>query len=44
MLTYCIKCKKGTEYIGCGIVKTKNNRLLFKSACKNCKALRAFLG
>ena len=37
MLTYCISCKKYTECISCEITKTKNNRLLFISVCKDCK-------
>ena len=37
MLTYCISCKKDTECISCEIAKTKNNRLLFRSVCKDCK-------
>ena len=37
MLTYCISCRKDTECIGCEIAKTKNNRLLFRSVCKDCK-------
>ena len=37
MITYCIKCKRDTACIGYEIVKTKNNRLLLKSVCKDCK-------
>ena len=37
MLTYCISCKKDTECISCEIAKTKNNKLLFRSVCKDCK-------
>ena len=37
MLTYCICCKKDTECISCEIAKTKNNRLLFRAVCKDCK-------
>ena len=37
MLTYCIKCKIDTECISYEINKTKHNRLLLKSVCKDCK-------
>ena len=37
MITYCIKCKRDTECISYEINKTKNNRLLLKSVCKDCK-------
>ena len=37
MITYCIKCKRDTECISYKINKTKNNRLLLKSVCKDCK-------
>jgi len=37
MITYCIKCKRDTECFSYEINKTKNNRLLLKSVCKDCK-------
>ena len=37
MNTYCISCKKDTECIKREIVKTKNNRLIFRSVCTVCK-------
>ena len=37
MKTYCLKCKKDTDYIDPKISKTKNNRLLMLSKCSVCK-------
>ena len=37
MISYCISCKKDTECIRREIVKTKNNRLIFRSVCNVCK-------
>ena len=37
MITYFIKCKRDTECISYEINKTKNNRLLLKSVCKDWK-------
>ena len=37
MKTYCLKCKKDTENINPKIFKTKNNRLLMQSKCRDCK-------
>ena len=33
MLTYCVKCRKGTENIDPKMVRTKNNRLAMQSKC-----------
>ena len=37
MKTYCLKCKKDTENIDPGVVRTKNNRLLMQSQCTDSK-------
>ena len=37
MKTYCITCKKETDGVRKEIVKAKNNRLIFRSVCKECK-------
>ena len=37
MITYCIQCKRDTECISYEINKTKNNKLLLNSVCKDCK-------
>ena len=37
MKTYCLKCKKYTENIDSKIFKTKNNRILMQSKCRDCK-------
>ena len=36
MKTYCVKCRKDTEYIEPEIVRTKNNRLIMQSKCPVC--------
>ena len=36
MQTYCVSCKKNTEYRNVKIVKTKNGRLQMKSVCSVC--------
>ena len=36
MNTYCIKCRKDTDYIYPKIVRTKNNRLVMQSKCSIC--------
>ena len=36
MKTYCITCKKETDNLK-ETVKAKNNRLIFRSVCKECK-------
>ena len=36
MKTYCLKCKKGTDYIDPKMFGTKNNRLLMQSKCSVC--------
>ena len=33
MLTYCVKCRKGTENIDPKMFRTKNNRLAMQSKC-----------
>ena len=33
MLTYCVKCRKGTENIDPKMVRTKKNRLVMQSKC-----------
>ena len=33
MKTYCLKCRKDTEYIDLKIVRKKNNRLGMQSKC-----------
>ena len=37
MKTYCITCKKETDNLRKETVKAKNNRLIFRSVCKECK-------
>ena len=37
MKTYCITCKKETDSLRKETVKAKNNRLIFRSVCKECK-------
>ena len=37
MKTYCITCKKETDGLRKETVKAKNNRLIFRSVCKECK-------
>ena len=37
MKTYCLKCRTSTENIDPKIFKTKNNRLLMQSKCRDCK-------
>ena len=36
MKTYCVKCKKGTEYIDPKMVRTKKNRLAMQSKPSVC--------
>ena len=36
MKTYCLKCKKDTEYSDSKIFRTKNNRLIMQSKCTVC--------
>ena len=33
MKTYCVKCRKDTEYIDPKMVRTKNNRLVMQAKC-----------
>ena len=37
MRTYCVKCRTNTENIDSKIFRTKNNRLLMQSTCRDCK-------
>ena len=37
MKTYCITCKKETDNLKKETVKAKNNRLMFRSVCNECK-------
>ena len=37
MITYCISCNKNAKFIRREIVKTKNNRLLFRAVFNVCK-------
>ena len=37
MKTYCIICKKETDGLRKETVKAKNNRLIFRSVCKECQ-------
>ena len=37
MKTYCITCKKETDCFRKETVKAKNNKLIFRSVCKECK-------
>ena len=37
MKTYCVKCKTNAKNINPKIFKTKNNKLIMKSQCTNCK-------
>ena len=37
MKTYCITCKKETDGLRKETVKAKNNRLIFRSVCNECK-------
>ena len=36
MKTYCVKCRKDTQYIDPKIVRTKNNRLVLSSKYSVC--------
>ena len=36
MKTYCVKCRKDTEYIDAKMARTKNNRLIMQSICPVC--------
>ena len=36
MLSYCLVCKKYTEYKDAKVIKTKNNRLMLSSKCIIC--------
>ena len=36
MLTYCFKCKNGTETVNSNILKTKNGRTMLLSKCAVC--------
>ena len=37
MKTYCVKCRKNTEYLDSKIFKTKKNRLIMQSKCPVCR-------
>ena len=37
MKIYCLKCKKDTENLDPKIFRTKNNRLIMQSKCKDCE-------
>ena len=37
MKTYCVKCRKDTEYIDPKMVRTKNNRLIMQAKCPVCR-------
>ena len=37
MKTYCVKSRTNTENIDSKIFRTKNNRLLMQSTCRDCK-------
>ena len=37
MKTYCLKCKKDTENLDSKIFRTKNNRLIKRSKCNDCR-------
>ena len=37
MKTYCVECRTNTENIDSKIFRTKNNRLLMQSTCRDCK-------
>ena len=36
MKTYCVNCRKDTEYIDPKVVRTKNNRLVMQPKCSVC--------
>ena len=36
MKTYCLKYKKDTENLDSKIFRTKNNRIIVQSKCKDC--------
>ena len=40
MKTYCITCKKETDGLRKETVKAINNRLIFRSVCKECKKIK----
>ena len=44
MKTYCITCKKETDNLKNETVKAKNNRLIFRSVCKECKKNKSRFG
>ena len=37
METYCVSCRKNTEYLNPKIFKTKNGRLIMQSKCAECR-------
>ena len=37
MKTYCVKCKKDAENIDPKMFRTKNNRLILQSKCRECR-------
>ena len=37
MKTYCVKCRKNTEFLDSKIFKTKNNRIIMQSKCSDCE-------
>ena len=41
MKTYCVKCRKNTEYLNLKIFKTKIRRLFMQSKCTNCGIKKA---
>ena len=36
MKTYCVKCRKNTEYLVSTIIKSKNGRLIMQPKCPVC--------
>ena len=36
MMTYCVKCRRGTENIDPKMVRTKNNKIIVQSKCPVC--------
>ena len=44
MKTYCVKCRKNTEFLNSKFFKTKNNRLIMQSKCPACGIKKSRFG
>ena len=41
MLSYCLKCKKDTEYINQKVSKASNEKIMFSSKCAVCNSKKS---